>query len=644
MDEKFKANFERDFLFTLRNDANYKGPVYVIYYGSDCDFMQRITEKYGVSVISYDTKYAIYEQRNNDVLRLIRELPKSIENIMYIKGRDAWFQAPLDEIFDQTKDSYGFIETVTETGSDHDFCSICKIKNQENFLEKMRGSRLIHTGMIAGQRKKIQAIFKSVSRLAKNTNRDFHYSETAILNFIIKSDGTGIRLPIKFYFPLAIFSNNFYAREGTLIETKNNAPINIVCNSNGVIKFFEERQTIARQVPRMAEELPGSFWAITTFFNPCGYKNKLENYKKFRESSKKQGLKLLAIEVVFGNKPFELAEDDADILVQRKASSILWQRERMLNVALKYLPEDCDKIAWIDNDIIFTNENWINDTCNLLQSYAVIQPFQYSIRMPKGVDFMLADKTDFYWHVDQDGYKTSCMAYRMSQLPISSLKNDSSFYGHTGFCWAFRRKIIQECGFLDKVMPAADMLMARAFYGYDGEICNDEVDCYTINNYGKVFFLEWLSKIREKVKGSVYFCEGAVLHLWHGDQRDRNHFVLMKALKENNFDPSEDMEIDSQGCWAWSSEKELLHKSVEDYFFLRNEEGKKNIEPTNVQVSAPKKPLLKDIFVRALKSTNKRFDQFLGLIGMFLRRYFPKVFKKVKKAELALRHHFKNIS
>ena len=123
------------------------------------------------------------------------------------------------------------------------------------------------------------------------------------------------------------------------------------------------------------KELPGSFWGLTTYFNPAKYGNKIENYRKFREDSKRQGLNLLCVELAFNNEPFELTKNDADVLVQVRSNSIMWQKERLLNIGLKHLPKDCDKVAWIDCDIIFKNEYWIEETCKLLEKYIVINYF-----------------------------------------------------------------------------------------------------------------------------------------------------------------------------------------------------------------------------------------------------------------------------
>jgi hypothetical protein len=55
-----------------------------------------------------------------------------------------------------------------------------------------------------------------------------------------------------------------------------------------------------------------TFWAITCYFNPAGYRRRLENYRTFRQRLK---VPLVAVELSFGEE-FQLASGDADILVQ----------------------------------------------------------------------------------------------------------------------------------------------------------------------------------------------------------------------------------------------------------------------------------------------------------------------------------------
>ena len=90
---------------------------------------------------------------------------------------------------------------------------------------------------------------------------------------------------------------------------------------------------------------------------------------------------LVAVELSFDEK-FQLASGDADILVQVHSPSILWQKERLLNVALKSLPTVCDKVAWLDCDILFENDDWVERASRALDEFALVHLFQERNELP----------------------------------------------------------------------------------------------------------------------------------------------------------------------------------------------------------------------------------------------------------------------
>ena len=73
-------------------------------------------------------------------------------------------------------------------------------------------------------------------------------------------------------------------------------------------------------------------WTITCVFNPSGYRTKMENYYRFSQKFRESGLPLVTIECAFNEAPFVLPASP-DVL-QVRSQSILWQKERLLNIAL----------------------------------------------------------------------------------------------------------------------------------------------------------------------------------------------------------------------------------------------------------------------------------------------------------------------
>ena len=112
-------------------------------------------------------------------------------------------------------------------------------------------------------------------------------------------------------------------------------------------------------------------WSITSYYNPVRYKRRLANYRAFRENL---AVPLVTVELSFDGR-FELTEGDADILIQISGGAVLWQKERLLNVALKSVPSNVSNIAWLDCDVIFERSDWVDAANEQLNKYNVIQLF-----------------------------------------------------------------------------------------------------------------------------------------------------------------------------------------------------------------------------------------------------------------------------
>jgi hypothetical protein len=306
--------------------------------------------------------------------------------------------------------------------------------------------------------------------------------------------------------------------------------------------------------PRYPAKLPGSIWGITTFFNSAHFARKRVNFRLFRESLRPQGLPLLAVELVHDDAPFELDESDAEILVRRRGGAVLWQKERLLNIALEHLPADCDKVVALDGDVLFLNPNWVADTAALLEQYALLQPFSSALRLPPGCA-SLADCGE-------------SAARAGPGVAYSWAHRDGRFKGRPGFAFAARRQIFDDIGIYDRmIIGGADRLIMGAAMGMDpgGISCLRDFTSQLIAD-----MREWSHRFFAATRGSVSYTEGKALHLWHGTMADRRYAHRTRLL--DSFDVHQDIRIDSQGLWSWSSDKPALHEAIRKYFLSRNED------------------------------------------------------------------------
>jgi hypothetical protein len=298
---------------------------------------------------------------------------------------------------------------------------------------------------------------------------------------------------------------------------------------------------------------------ITSYFNPSGYRTKKENFERFIAPVKKAKLNYVVVECSFNGKGFELPESKNIIRVN--AGTILWQKERLLNIALKHVPEKCTKIAWIDSDILFSNTNWAVETSHLLDKYKIIQPFEYAVRLPKGNSFT-SDLNEVY----------TGFGYVYTKYPNSLLEGNFNLHGHTGFAWAGRKEVFERLGFYDAcIAGSADHVMAHSFCGDWDSACLNKM--FLDNGMYRNHYIKWSEKIYKKVKAKVSYTEGVVFHLWHGEIKHRRYLERMQYLNDYNFDPEKDLYLNETGCWEINESRAELIPLAGYYFAERKEDG-----------------------------------------------------------------------
>ena len=94
-------------------------------------------------------------------------------------------------------------------------------------------------------------------------------------------------------------------------------------------------------------------WGLVTLFNPCGYNGLSDNLEKFLTSVRAQGLNVMLLEIAFDEQKYVGQHYAVDKLVQFRSDTVLWHKERLFNLALGHLPDDCEAVCWLDADILF---------------------------------------------------------------------------------------------------------------------------------------------------------------------------------------------------------------------------------------------------------------------------------------------------
>ena len=333
------------------------------------------------------------------------------------------------------------------------------------------------------------------------------------------------------------------------------------------------RQTMSSADHHGAQPL----WAITSYFNPMRYGRRLANYRLFREHLP---LPLIAVELSFGANDFELREGEADVLIQLRGQDVLWQKERLLNVALGELPSGCTKVVWLDCDVVFGEEvfgegvfgeggGWAEEVSGLLDEFVLVQAFRRVHHLPADLPLGKPSSADAEFSQSSTASAVaSGISARacLSRPPGSRVQDRNS----NGYAWAARRELLDEHGFYDaRIVGSGDRAMAAAAYGIFDMVVAD----HGMNERQEEHYLAWARPYFESVGGAVSFADYDLFHLWHGEMRDRWYGERHEGLRRFLFDPYEDIAIDENGSWRWASNKPQMHQWVKEYFVSRREDG-----------------------------------------------------------------------
>jgi len=305
-------------------------------------------------------------------------------------------------------------------------------------------------------------------------------------------------------------------------------------------------------------------WAVSCYFNPCGYRRRAANYHVFR---RRLQVPLLTVELSFTDE-FALREGDADLLIQLRAGDVMWQKERLLNVAIDALPASCDRVAWIDCDVVFGDDDWPQAANAALDRHPVIQPFDTSCELlrdagPAGIDVA---------HAYLTCRSLACGLACGDVKPDIMLSPDKRGLGSMdGLAWAARREILQRHHLYDAcIIGGGDGAIAAGVVGN----FQDFIDYLQLNPRRREHFLAWARPFHDAVRADLGHCPGTIFHLWHGDLVDRHYRERRIGFAAFDFDPSSDIAADPAGAWRWSSDKPAMHRFVRAYFESRLEDGR----------------------------------------------------------------------
>jgi len=307
-----------------------------------------------------------------------------------------------------------------------------------------------------------------------------------------------------------------------------------------------------------------SLWAITTYFNPVGYRSRLENFRVFRE-----WLPIPLIAVEYSIDGFDLRPGDAEILVQLQGTDVMWQKERLYNIARRHLPAHCEQVLWIDCDCVISGPNWPDRLKEALGRRAMVQAFHRLALLardvlppPRHESEVLDWRTSLVRFLDDDPGGVTLFRKWGTSL--------QKRYAH-GLAWAARRDVFDAFEFYDRmIVGGGDKAFTAPLFDQQDVLAGS----FAFDADYREDYLGWAGTLRDLVGGSIGHLEANAYHLWHGKLSDRGYDGRQVELHAAGFRALEDIRIDEvTGCWRWATDKPALHEHVRRHFIRRREDG-----------------------------------------------------------------------
>ena len=306
---------------------------------------------------------------------------------------------------------------------------------------------------------------------------------------------------------------------------------------------------------------------IAVISNPVRYQSRYDLYKKFEEhmlSSK--GVRLVTVEASLGDRPFVITSEHNPNHVQLRAGpeSELWLKESLINVGIKHLTKidpNWKYVAWIDADVKFLDPNWAIETVEQLQHYKIVQPWATAIDLGPKHEVMSTAQSFCWCHWNDPTPVATAIDY------VQTTKYAE--YRHSGYAWAIRRDAFDALGGLIDWCPmgAADHHMAWAFAGD----INKAVHGLASDSY-KRKALEFQKLCDEHIKQDIGYCNGTIMHEFHGKKRNRFYQERWTALVDTQFNPDTDLTYNADGLVVLSGKNIKLRDALRRYFRSRNED------------------------------------------------------------------------
>jgi len=291
---------------------------------------------------------------------------------------------------------------------------------------------------------------------------------------------------------------------------------------------------------------------VCCHFNPMHYRSRLRNYRQFTAAMAASGVRLLTVELAFGDDSWEL--DGGDDVVQIRTTDVMWQKECLLNRGIRQLiGEGYEKIAWVDADVWFHDPAWPVRASAALDEHRLIQLFESVHRQqPVGPP-----------EVKRGSAARFCRNRRIDT-------DDST----PGYGWAARAEVLAEVPLYDAMIvgggDAAIFLASCSGVRSWRPTLGRQHWFRSMNMACRRRYVAWAARWGAAIGGRIGYLAQHASTFYHGSRKNRlfhQRWSLVAGL-----DPYRGLARCPEGCWRWARDDVSMRQDVCRYFRDRKED------------------------------------------------------------------------
>jgi len=295
-------------------------------------------------------------------------------------------------------------------------------------------------------------------------------------------------------------------------------------------------------------------YVILPYFNYCGFKRRKELFLEFYHRIKDNPrIRIVICEAAETGKAHELPRDLPNIFIHIHITTQhqLWIKENLVNIAVRRLPPQWKYMAWLDTDIHFVDNLWVENTIARFEKYDVLQLFSSIVYMGPNKEAMKTEKSFAYMY--RRSGKQYTQTYRYG-------------FWHPGFAWGCTKEAYNTMGGLIDyaILGSGDHHMALGLIS--------KIECSHPKNIHPNY-RNLLRDFEKRVRSlRLGYVDGTIMHYWHGDLKLRRYKERWQILTENEYDPLIDVSRDPMELYQLTKNGKRLEKDLCDYFAGRMED------------------------------------------------------------------------